>query len=44
MADEWRKMQMQGRIVGYGIVRAVVGVVVFALMIWIWACLWIPPS
>jgi hypothetical protein len=42
VAVERRKMQMQGRIGEYGIVRTVVGIVVFVLVIWIWACLWVP--
>ena len=33
---------MQGRIEGYGIVRAVVGIVAFALVAWVWTCLWVP--
>jgi hypothetical protein len=40
IATERRKMQMQERIGGYGIARAVVGIMLFALVIWVWACLW----
>jgi hypothetical protein len=35
---------MRGQVAGYGIVRAIVGIVVFALAIWAWACLWVPLS
>jgi hypothetical protein len=35
---------MQKQIMGYRVVRAVVGIVVFALVAWIWACLWVPLS
>ena len=33
---------MQGWIEGYGIIRAVVGIVVWALVIGVWVCLWVP--
>jgi len=33
---------MQGWIEGYGIIRAVVGIVVLALVIGVWVCLWVP--
>lgn len=35
---------MQGRIVEYRIVRALVGIVLFVLLAGIWACLWVSLS
>ena len=35
---------MQEQSVGYKIVRVVVGIVVFAFIVWIWTCLWVPLS
>jgi hypothetical protein len=35
---------MRGQIVGRKVIHAVVGIVVFALVAGIWACLWVPLS
>jgi hypothetical protein len=35
---------MQRQIDGHRIFQAVVGIVIFALVIWVWVCLWVPLS